>query len=55
MKQNHVCVICEKLYTIVRDLELHVTFCWVQRRKFNKKMFKRMNDQELNFADDEDV
>ncbi len=42
MKQNHVYVICEKLYTIVRDLELHVAFCRVQRRKFNKKVFKRM-------------
>ncbi len=42
MKQNRVCVICEKLYTTVRDLELHVTFCWIQRRKFNKKVSKRM-------------
>ncbi len=42
MKQNRVCMICEKLYTTVRDLELHVAFCWVQRRKFNKKVFKRI-------------
>ncbi len=42
MKQNHVCVICEKLYTTVRNLELHVAFCQVQHRKFNKKVFKRM-------------
>ncbi len=41
MEQDRVCVTCEKLYTTVRGLELHVAFCRVQTKKTNKRVPKR--------------
>ncbi len=41
MKQNRVYVICKKLFTIVKELKLHVASCRVRSKKLNKKMLKR--------------